>query len=130
MPTIHSGATTAFASIAGLSALWVIVCHLVSAHFECCIASSHARNFGWVTRIMQIVPKRDPKSKALPHLQKEEGANKSLLGTSEELAMRCMYDPTVHTAPSLKWGRASSAWVFWAMGTENLRGRVSRAAWE
>ena len=42
-------------------------------------------------------------------------------GTSEQLGMRPRCDPTIHTAPTNVYGRVSSAWVFPAVGTRNLR---------
>ena len=41
-------------------------------------------------------------------------------GTSELLGMRPRCDPTIRTAPTCVYGRVASAWVFPAMGTENL----------
>ena len=41
-------------------------------------------------------------------------------GNSEQLGMRARSDPTIRTAPTNVYGRVSSAWVFWAMGTRNL----------
>ena len=42
-------------------------------------------------------------------------------GTSELLGMRPRCDPTIRTAPTCVYGRVASAWVFPAMGTENLK---------
>ena len=42
-------------------------------------------------------------------------------GTSEPLGMRPRCDPTIRTTPTCVYGRVASAWVFPAMGTENLK---------
>ena len=42
-------------------------------------------------------------------------------GTSELLGMRPKCDPTIRTAPTCVYSRVASAWVFPAMGTENLK---------